>query len=105
MTCFAFKIVVLRIKNPPFSQKKIWRQNGDKNLVLRFSNAEKTEFLIKKNSSNSEESEELCFRYTIDEHVTAADFCNLFFRLVFTRNLIGRFNQICHDLIELRGVF
>ena len=38
-------------------------------------------------------------------HVTAADFCNLFFRLVFTRNLIGRFNQICHDLIELRGVF
>lgn len=47
----------------------------------------------------------LCFRYTIDEHVTAADFCNLFFQLVFTRNLIGRFNQICHDLIELRGVF
>ena len=47
----------------------------------------------------------MCFRYTIDEHVTAADFCNLFFRLVFTRNLIGRFNQICHDLIELRGVF
>ena len=47
----------------------------------------------------------MCFRYTIDEHVTAADFCNLFFRLVFTRNLIGRFNQICHDLIELRDVF
>ena len=47
----------------------------------------------------------LCFRYTIDEHVTAADFCNLFFRLVFTRNLIGRFNQIGHNLIELRGVF
>ena len=59
MTCFAFKIVVLRIKNPPFSQQKIWRQNGGKNLVSRFSNAEKTEFLIKKNSSNSEESEEL----------------------------------------------
>ena len=59
LTCFAFKIVVLRIKNPPFSQQKIWRQNGDKNLVSRFSNAEKTEFLIKKNSSNSEESEEL----------------------------------------------
>ena len=48
---------------------------------------------------------ELCDRYTIDEHITVADFCNLFFRLVFTRNLIGRFNQICHDLIELRGVF
>ena len=48
---------------------------------------------------------ELCFRYTIDEHITVTDFCNLFFRLVFTRNLIGRFNQICHDLIELRGVF
>ena len=59
LTCFAFKIVVLRIKNPPFSRQKIWRQNGDKNLVSRFSNAEKTEFLIKKNSSNSEESEEL----------------------------------------------
>ena len=59
LTCFAFKIVVLRIKNPPFSQQKIWRQNGGKNLVSRFSNAEKTEFLIKKNSSNSEESEEL----------------------------------------------
>ena len=59
MTCFAFKIVVLRIKNPPFSQQKIWRQNGGKNLVSRFSNAEKTEFLIKKNSSNSEELEEL----------------------------------------------
>ena len=48
---------------------------------------------------------ELSFRYTIDEHITVTDFCNLFFRLVFTRNLIGRFNQICHDLIELRGVF
>ena len=47
----------------------------------------------------------LCFHYTIDEHVVASDFCNLFFRLVFTRNLIGRFNQTCHDLIELRGVF
>ena len=67
LTCFAFKIVVLRIKNPPFSQQKIWRQNGDKNLVSRFSNAEKTEFLIKKNSSNSEESEELCHAYTMDQ--------------------------------------
>ena len=47
----------------------------------------------------------LYFHYTIDEHVTAADFCNLFFRLVFTHNLVGRFNQVCHDLIELRGVF
>ena len=47
----------------------------------------------------------MCFHYTIDEHVVASDFCNLFFRLVFTRNLIGRFNQTCHDLIELRGVF
>ena len=47
----------------------------------------------------------LCDRYTIDEHITVADFCNLFFRLVFTRNLIGRFNQIRHNLIELRGVF
>ena len=47
----------------------------------------------------------LCFHYTIDEHITVADFCNLFFRLVFTRNLIGRFNQIRHNLIELRGVF
>ena len=47
----------------------------------------------------------MCDRYTIDEHITVADFCNLFFRLVFTCNLIGRFNQICHDLIELRGVF
>ena len=34
----------------------------------------------------------LCDRYTIDEHITVADFCNLFFRLVFTRDLIGRFN-------------
>lgn len=48
---------------------------------------------------------ELCFRYTIDEHITVADFRNLFFRLVFIRNLVGRFNQTCHDLIELRGVF
>ena len=47
----------------------------------------------------------LCDRYTIDEHITVADFCSLFFRLVFTRNLIGRFNQIRHNLIELRGVF
>lgn len=47
----------------------------------------------------------MCFHYTIDEHVTTADFCNLFFRLVFTRNLTGHFNQIRHDLIELRGVF
>ena len=47
----------------------------------------------------------MSFRYTIDERVAAADFCNLFFRLVFTRNLIGRFNQIRHNLIELRGVF
>ena len=47
----------------------------------------------------------MCFHYTIDEHVVASDFCKLFFRLVFTRNLIGRFNQTCHDLIELRGVF
>ena len=47
---------------------------------------------------------QLCFHYTIDEHITEADFRNLFFRLVFTRNLIGRFNQICHDLIELRGI-
>ena len=47
----------------------------------------------------------LCFHYTIDEHITVADFCNLFFRLVFTRNLIGRFNQIRHNLVELRGVF
>ena len=47
----------------------------------------------------------VCFRYTIDEHITVADFRNLFFRLVFIRNLVGRFNQTCHDLIELRGVF
>ena len=47
----------------------------------------------------------MCDRYTIDEHITVADFCNLFFRLVFTHNLVGRFNQVCHDLIELRGVF
>ena len=46
----------------------------------------------------------LCFHYTIDEHVTAADFCNLFFRLVFTHNLVGRFNQIRHNLIELHGI-
>lgn len=88
LTCFAFKIVVLRIKNPPFPRQKIWRQNGGKNLVSRFSNAEKTEFLIKKNSSNSEESEELCFRYTIDEHTSCrsgsdqlqnhARFCKMF---------------------------
>ena len=37
-------------------------------------------------------------------NITEADFCNLFFRLVFTRNLTGHFNQIRHDLIELRGV-
>ena len=59
----------------------------------------------KKSSRTCAVRDELCFRYTIDEHITVADFCNLFFRLVFTRNLIGRFNQICHDLIELRGVF
>ena len=47
----------------------------------------------------------LCFHYTIDEHVTAADFCNLLFRFVFVRNLASRFNQIAHDLIELRGAF
>ena len=71
LTCFAFKIVVLRIKNPPFSRQKISRQNGGKNLVSRFSNAEKTEFLIKKNSPKSEESEELCDHYTIDERSNA----------------------------------
>ena len=59
----------------------------------------------KKSSRTCAVRDELCFHYTIDEHITVADFCNLFFRLVFTRNLIGRFNQICHDLIELRGVF
>ena len=48
---------------------------------------------------------ELCFHYTIDEHITASDFCNLLFRLVFVRNLTGRFNQICHNLIELRSIF
>ena len=83
LTCFAFKIVVLRIKNPPFSRQKIWRQNGDKNLVSRFSNAEKTEFLIKKNSSNSEESEELCFHEESEElcfHYTIDECRNLCFR-------------------------
>ena len=59
----------------------------------------------KKSSRTCAVRDELCFHYTIDEHVVASDFCNLFFRLVFTRNLIGRFNQTCHDLIELRGVF
>ena len=48
---------------------------------------------------------QLCFHYTIDEHITEADFRNLFFRLVFIRNLVGRFNQVCHDLIELRSAF
>jgi len=48
---------------------------------------------------------DVCFHYTIDEHITEADFRNLFFRLVFIRNLVGRFNQVCHDLIELRGAF
>ena len=81
LTCFAFKIVVLRIKNPPFSRQKIWRQNGGKNLVSRFSNAEKTEFLIKKNSSNSEESEELCDRYTIDECTSSLSHISNFFIL------------------------
>ena len=57
------------------------------------------------NSSYTRFLSNLCDRYTIDEHITVADFCNLFFRLVFTRNLVGRFNQVCHDLIELRGVF
>ena len=47
----------------------------------------------------------LCFHYTIDEHVTAFTFRNLLFRFVFACNLTGRFNQACHDLIELRGVF
>ena len=46
----------------------------------------------------------LCFHYTIDEHITAFDFCNLLFRFVFVRNLASRFNQLAHDLIELRGV-
>ena len=81
LTCFAFKIVVLRIKNPPFPRQKIWRQNGGKNLVSRFSNAEKTEFLIKKNSSNSEESEELCDRYTIDECTSSLSHISNFFIL------------------------
>ena len=45
----------------------------------------------------------MCFHYTIDEHITAFDFCNLLFRFVFVRNLASRFNQIAHDLIELRG--
>ena len=48
---------------------------------------------------------DVCFHYTIDEHITAFDFCNLLFRFVFVRNLTGRFNQIAHDLIELRGAF
>ena len=48
---------------------------------------------------------QLCFHYTIDEHITEANFRNLFFRLVFIRNLTGCFDQVCHDLIELRGVF
>ena len=43
--------------------------------------------------------------YTIDEHITAFDFCNLLFRFVFVRNLASRFNQIAHDLIELRSAF
>ena len=47
----------------------------------------------------------MCFHYTIDEHITAFDFCNLLFRFVFVRNLASRFNQIAHDLIELRGAF
>lgn len=47
----------------------------------------------------------LCVHYTIDEHITAFDFCNLLFRFVFVRNLASRFNQIAHDLIELRGAF
>ena len=47
----------------------------------------------------------LCDRYTIDEHITTFDFCNLLFRLIFVRNLTGRFDQIAHDLMELRGVF
>ena len=47
----------------------------------------------------------LCFHYTIDEHITAFDFCNLLFRFVFVRNLASRFNQIAHDLIELRSAF
>ena len=48
---------------------------------------------------------DVCDRYTKDEYITVADFCNLFFRLVFTHNLVGHFNQVCHDLIELRDVF
>ena len=76
---------------------------------VRYYNAQKPgkHWYVKKNPQSQWNAGFLfvCFRYTIDEHVTAADFCNLFFRLVFTRNLIGRFNQICHDLIELRGVF
>jgi hypothetical protein len=48
---------------------------------------------------------DVCFHYTIDEHITAFDFCNLLFRFVFVRNLASRFNQIAHDLIELRGAF
>ena len=59
----------------------------------------------KKSSRTCAVRDELCFHYTIDEHITVADFRNLFFRLVFIRNLVGRFNQTCHDLIELRGVF
>ena len=50
-------------------------------------------------------SDDMCFHYTIDEHITAFDFCNLLFRFVFVRNLASRFNQIAHDLIELRGAF
>ena len=47
----------------------------------------------------------MCFRYTIDEHVTAVHFFILFLQLVVTHNLTGCFDQVCHDLIELRGVF
>lgn len=59
----------------------------------------------KKSSRTCAVRDELCFHYTIDEHITAFDFCNLLFRFVFVRNLASRFNQIAHDLIELHGAF
>ena len=46
-------------KNPPIFTAK--------NLASRFSNLEKPEFLIKKNSSDSEKTEELCDANTIDQ--------------------------------------
>ena len=92
-----FEPVACRLRSA--SRRRIERRFAPKSpLVLCGKRTKKTQSIENRYSA-------LCFHYTIDEHITASDFCNLLFRLVFVRNLTGRFNQICHNLIELRSIF